>query len=99
MNISLTRSSSRMATWVSCPLAVMIISLLIRKTPYGKGVRPLFRQRIGRNRRAERANDRQECSLCVAHFRSFSYQLIGEPTHPHVEDEAEARERGHHRRA
>src|SRR6266853_850520 len=88
--ISLTRSSSRMATCVSWPLAVMIISFDIRETPCEKGGWPLFRLRIGRNSRAERANDDRDFSQSDAHG---SDPLVGEPAHPHVEDQAEACQR------
>ena len=86
--ISVTRSSSRMATIVSWPLAEMIISLLMRKTPC-----------TDRPADSSEQSARRTCS----NFRKALLivpmtRLISEPTHPHVEDQAEARQRGDHRR-
>jgi len=45
----------------------MIISFDIREPPCEKGVQSLLRLRIGRNSRAERANDDQDFSQSDAH--------------------------------
>src|SRR4051812_11767226 len=84
-NISVTRSSSRMATWVSWPFDVTIISFCIRETP--KRVRGTVaaadtRVRIEIRDGAHHANERNQTIKNVAHEPQS--ELISKPTHPDV---------------
>src|SRR5438046_9689744 len=107
MKISLRRSSSRMAACVSWPFAVTIISFDIRETPFRvdgeNGAHRADHNNLSPSAAHGRLSEASSCELPASsrnrwELEAESWQLISKPTHPHVENEAEACQCGNHRR-